>query len=107
MNDVNESELALSFVMPANMSHLGGCNAYEHVYFLVRDGGSVCDVGGGTSSSLSLSLGAAEVSEVTWRPAREVLDALRSDDVGYAPRTAGYVDAMERELERIIMRRKM
>jgi isopentenyldiphosphate isomerase len=96
MNDVSESELALSFVIPACMSDAGGCNAYEHVYFLVRDGGS-----------LSLSLGYAEVDGVTWRPAGEVLDALRSGDVGYAPRTAGYVSAMEGELDRIIKGRKI
>ena len=53
----------------------------------------------------TLSFGEAEVSEVAWRPATEVLDALRKGDGGYAPRTAGYVDAMEGELYKLIGRR--
>jgi isopentenyldiphosphate isomerase len=92
MDDVNESELDLAFIIPAEQASMGGCNAYEHVYFLVRDG-----MGGGET----LSLGEAEVSEVAWKPAKEVLDALRKGDGGYAPRTAGYVDAMEGELDKI------
>ncbi len=96
MDDVSESELNSAFVIPAEQASMGGCNAYEHVYFLVRDGGT----------GAALSPGEAEVSEVAWRPAREVLDALRDGDGGYAPRTAGYVDAMEGELDKIIGRRR-
>jgi len=95
MDDVGESELDLAFVIPAEQASMGGCNAYEHVYFLVRDGGGMP----------TLSLGEAEVSEVAWKPAKEVLDALRKGDGGYAPRTADYVDAMEGELDKIVGRR--
>ena len=96
MDDVDEKELELAFVIPAEQAYMGGCNAYEHVYFLVRDGGEGIQ---------TLSLGEAEVSEVAWKPAMEVLDALRKGDGGYAPRTAGYVNAMEGELYKVFGRR--
>lgn len=91
LDDVSGSELSLSFVVPAEQSQLGGCNAYEHVYFLVRD-----------KSGAQFALGTAEVSEVTWMPASEVLGSLRSGDDCYAPRTSQYVDAMEKELGKIL-----
>ena len=48
------------------------------------------------------ALGTAEVSEVAWMPVQEVLTALRNVDDGYAPRTQQYVDAMEKELNKIL-----
>lgn len=77
----------VAFVIPAEQAGAGGCNAYEHVYFLLRE-----------ASSTRFALGTSEVTDVSWVPAREVLAALRAVDEGYAPRTAGYVDAMEEEL---------
>mmetsp|Transcript_31099 Transcript_31099/g.66208 ORF Transcript_31099/g.66208 Transcript_31099/m.66208 type:complete len:229 (+) Transcript_31099:55-741(+) len=94
--EVEASELSLSFVIPAEQAPLGGCNAYEHVYFLVREGWSEA------RSTRRFALGAAEVSEVSWTPARELLLALRASDDGYAPRTGRYVDAMEEELTLIL-----
>jgi hypothetical protein len=85
----------LAFIVPAEQTSIGGCNAYEHVHFLVmRD-----DYGG---AKKNFSLRTAEVSEVRWTNAWDVIDALRSGDVGYAPRTPSYVDVMEGELVKII-----
>ena len=112
-----------AFIIPAQQSHLGGCNAFEHVYFLVRcrdvgtddvkedDDKKTNDSRNTNNDHTTLksvgqfSLGSAEVSEVLWRPVHEVLDALRSGDENYAPRTREYVDAMEKELDRILIGR--
>jgi isopentenyldiphosphate isomerase len=120
-----------AFIIPAQQSHLGGCNAFEHVYFLVRhrrrcldsndddDNNATEDdltrrndkssIDPSTSTPIPksvgrFSLGSAEVSEVVWRPVNEVLNALRSGDEKYAPRTGQYVDFMEKELNRILHR---
>jgi isopentenyldiphosphate isomerase len=99
IDDVSEDELKLAFVVPAEQTSIGGCNAYEHVHFLVmRD--DYGDGVGGTKKDFSL--GTAEVSEVRWANAWDVIDALRSGNIGYAPRTTSYVDAMEGELVKII-----
>ena len=119
-----ESELSKpAFIIPAKQSHLGGCNAFEHVYFLLRcrphadadDNNGYMTMNstqydanhnhastGVLRSVGRFSLGSAEVSEVVWRPVREVLDALRSGDESYAPRAREYVDAMEMELNRLL-----
>ena len=91
-NVVSEDELKLAFVIPAEQLKLGGCNAYEHVYFLTRDW-----------STDQFALGEAEVSAVAWMPVREVIAALRKGDDGYAPRTKQYVDAMQKELVKILV----
>jgi len=94
VDDVEESELKLSFVIPAEQYSVGGCNAYEHVYFLTRreDG----------DTTTQFALGTAEVSAVCWMPAKELLHALRMKDDGYAIRTTRYVDFMEKELVKIL-----
>ncbi|KAL7527496.1 hypothetical protein ACHAWF_002200 [Thalassiosira exigua] len=86
--EVDASELNLSFVIPAEQSPMGGCNAFEHVYFMKWEG-----------DTTQFSLGAAEVSEVSWTPADEVLNALRANDETYAPRSKAYVDAMEKRVD--------
>ena len=92
IDSVTEEELKLAFVIPAKQADMGGCNAYEHVYFLVRD----------DTTKEQFALGTAEVSEVAWMPVHDVLNALRNVDDGYAPRTQQYVDAMEKELNNIL-----
>ena len=96
IDNVSEDELKLSFVIPAEQAELGGCNAYEHVYFLIRDNKD--------DSIDQFKLGTAEVSEVIWMPIKDVLDALKTGDDGYAPRTLLYVSAMQSELDRILKR---
>ncbi|KAL9186692.1 hypothetical protein ACHAXT_005930 [Thalassiosira profunda] len=88
--EVDVTELQLAFVVPAEQAPMGGCNAYEHVYFLSRD------------ANEKFALGAAEVSAVAWRPVGEVVEALRAGDDSYAPRTAAYVDALEKELGKLL-----
>lgn len=88
--EVDTCDLTLAFVIPAETSPMGGCNAYEHVYFLIRE-----------AASTQFALGTAEVSEVAWMPATEVLHALRTVDDGYALRTKQYVECMEKELVKI------
>ena len=89
--EIPVDRLQLSFVVPAEMAAVGGSNAYEHVYFLEWRGGDD-----------NFALGAAEVTAVEWRPVEEVIRCLRSNDEGYSPRTANYVDAMEREIMKMI-----
>ena len=93
LDDVNESELKLSFVIPAEQADMGGCNAFEHVYFLVQSE---------EATNQSLSLGTAEVSEVSWKSIDEVCLALKNGDDDYAPRTPQYVTAMEKELSKMM-----
>ena len=81
----------IAFVIPAEQASMGGCNAYEHVYFLIRE-----------ATSTQFALGTSEVTDVLWMPVKELLTALRAVDDGYAPRTKQYVDAMEQELEQIL-----
>jgi len=77
-----------NFGFEVGVCHTG--NAYEHVYFLIRE-----------AASTQFALGTAEVSEVAWMPATSVLHALRTVDDGYALRTKQYVDCMEKELVKI------
>ena len=100
--DVDADELKLAFVIPAEQASLGGCNAYEHVYFITRDEGGDGS-GNDASNTQQFALGTAEVSEVTWMPIKEVLCALRAGDDGYAPRTKEYVNEMEKELNKILL----
>lgn len=97
VDNITEDELQLSFVIPAEQSNMGGCNAYEHVYFLILSNNNE------TNSISQFALGTAEVSEVAWKPVEDVLNALRNNDEGYALRTQQYVDAMEKELNRILL----
>ena len=88
--EITADRLELSFVVPAEMAAVGGSNAYEHVHFLDWRGGE------------GFALGSAEVTAVEWRPVGEVIRCLRSNDESYSPRTAQYVDAMEREVMKMI-----
>jgi isopentenyldiphosphate isomerase len=80
-----------AFTIPAEQSQLGGCNAYEHVFFLPRK-----------KNETVLSLGTEEVSEVSWVEIIKLLDALENGDDRYAPRTKQYVDAMRAFLEEMM-----
>jgi 8-oxo-dGTP diphosphatase len=75
-----------AFVIPAEQAPLGGCNAYEHVYFLHLN----------ENSELKLSLGTEEVTEVTWMDSAKLIESLRSGDDNFAPRSKQYVVAMEK-----------
>ena len=90
-NNIFNGGLQLAFVIPAEQASLGGCNAYEHVFFLRLNENSV----------LELSLGTAEVTDVTWMESEKLIRSLRSCDDQFAPRTAQYVDAMEDHINAI------
>ena len=78
--------LQYAFIIPAEQAPLRGCNAYEHVYFLcLKD-----------KSELKLSIGTEEVTDVTWMDSEKLIESLRSKSDEFAPRTAQYVDAMEK-----------
>ena len=83
-------DLQYAFTIPAEQKPLGGCNAYEHVYFLHGN------------SETELSLGMEEVSGVSWIPASKLLAALANGDDNYAPRTKQYCEAMESFLEKML-----
>lgn len=92
-----EDGLQFAFIIPAESAPLGGCNAYEHVYFLIRNSAKNNEC----NDCEEFSLGKEEVSEVSWVPLVQVLRALRTGDKEYAPRTIQYVKLMEKELEKI------
>ena len=68
---------------------LGGCNAYEHVYFLHGN------------SDTNMSLGTEEVSEISWVSTSELLAALSNGDDRYAPRTKQYCEVMKSFVEKM------
>lgn len=78
-----------AFTIPAEQAPLGGCNAFEFVYFLILR----------RNSNPKLSLGAEEVTEVSWMDVGEVIQALRSGNDKFAPRTKDYVNAMEKYIQ--------
>jgi isopentenyldiphosphate isomerase len=84
------AELQHAFTIPAEQKPLGGCNAYEHVYFLHGN------------SETKMSLGTEEVSGVSWVPASKLLVALANGDDNYAPRTKQYCEAMGSFLEKML-----
>jgi 8-oxo-dGTP pyrophosphatase MutT (NUDIX family) len=87
--------LQYAFTIPAKQAPLGGCNAYEHVFFLVLN----------KNSELKLSLGTEEVTDVSWMESEKLMRSLRSDDDQFAPRTHDYVDAMEKHIKLIVEKR--
>lgn len=94
-NNTWDGGLKYAFTIPAEQAPLGGCNAYENVYFLKLNDTDGDDID-------HFKLGEAEVSGIAWKPCIEVLRALNAEDQGYAPRTKQYVTAMEKELRRIL-----
>ena len=87
--NIFNGDLQCAFIIPAEQLPLGGCNAYEHVYFLALN----------EDSDLKLSLGTEEVTDVSWMETEEVIKLLRSGDEKFAPRSKQYVDAMERYIK--------
>jgi 8-oxo-dGTP pyrophosphatase MutT (NUDIX family) len=92
LNSIEDTEanifnrgLQHAFIIPAEQAPLGGCNAYEHVYFLHLN----------ESSELNLSLGTEEVTDVAWMESAKLIESLRSGDDNFAPRSKQYVMAME------------
>ena len=87
---VDAGELQFAFTIPAEQAPLGGCNAYEHVYFLHGN------------TDTKMSLGTEEVSGVSWVPASKLLSALSNGDDNYAPRTEQYCEAMGSFLQKML-----
>ena len=86
----NAGELQYAFTIPAEQTPLGGCNAFEHVYFLHGN------------SETKMSLGMEEVSGVSWISASKLLAALQNGDDNYAPRTKQYCEAMGSFLKKML-----
>ena len=78
-----------AFTIPAAQAPLGGCNAFEFVYFLIFS----------RNSNPTFSLGTEEVTEVSWMDVGEVIQALRTRNDEFAPRTKDYVNAMEKYIQ--------
>ena len=81
----NDDELVFQFICPAEQAPLGGCNCYEHVFFLKKD-----------STTLKCALGTKEVTEVTWVSIATLKAAWESGDTLYVPRVEKYRDAFFR-----------
>lgn len=86
----NAEELQYAFTIPAEQAPLGGCNAFEHVFFLHGN------------SETKMALGGEEVSGVSWVPASKLLSALTKGDDNYAPRTEQYCEAMGSFLQKML-----
>ena len=79
---IHKDELKFQFICPAEQAHWGGCNCYEHVYFMDRD-----------SETLELALGKEEVTGVKWMSVMDLKYALESFDDMYVPRVEIYREA--------------
>lgn len=86
----NVDDFEFQFVCPAEQANLGGCNCYEHVFFLKRD-----------SSSLKCALGTAEVTDTTWISIENLKIVWERDDEAYVPRVEIYRKVFFQCLDRL------
>lgn len=82
IDNVEPQAFEFSFICPAEQKGRGGCNAYEHVYF-VRIDSEKCDV----------KVGGAEVTDVKWIGIADLEQKLRQRDEEYVPRVDTYIEA--------------
>jgi isopentenyldiphosphate isomerase len=91
-----DEEFQFQFICPAEQAPLGGCNCYEHVFFLKRE-----------SSNLKCALGTKEVTEVKWVSIENLKLAWKLYDTEYVPRVKIYRDAFFKCLDKILVEQKV
>lgn len=82
IDNVASDEFKFGFICPAKQAGWGGCNAYEHVYFVHVD-----------SSKCIIRAGEAEVSSYRWIQFSALEQKLRERDEEYVPRVDSYIEA--------------
>ena len=85
------TDFLFQFICPAEQAPLGGCNCYEHVFFLKRD-----------SETTECALGTNEVTSVTWISFDNLKLAWESRDDSYVPRVQIYRDAFFKCLDQMM-----
>jgi isopentenyldiphosphate isomerase len=85
-------EFEFQFICPAEQASLGGCNCYEHVFFLKQD-----------SSTLKCALGTAEVTDSTWVSIPDLKAVWECNDEAYVPRVQIYREIFFQCLDRILV----
>lgn len=79
---IKPEDLEFVFICPAEQAPWGGCNAYEHVYFLLRK-----------RENCQFAIGSAEVTSVKWISINELKAAWKNGDEEYVPRVEQYKKA--------------
>jgi len=82
--------LEYAFVCPAEQASWGGCNAYEHVFFLRR-----------SKKDSEFAIGSAEVTSVKWMYIDDLKMAWGHKDEAYVPRVEQYKEAFFEKLNRL------
>lgn len=90
IDNVERDAFVFGFICPAEQADWGGCNAYEHVYFVHVD-----------KDTCRIRAGQAEVTAVQWIEIDILEQKLRQRDSQYVPRVESYIDAFFEYLNKI------
>ena len=90
VDEVASDEFIFGFICPAEQAGWGGCNAYEHVYFVHVD-----------SLKCAIRAGEAEVSSYKWIKISALEQKLRERDGEYVPRVDSYIEAFFGNLNKL------
>jgi isopentenyldiphosphate isomerase len=81
IDNIEQEAFQFGFICPAEQKGWGGCNAYEHVYFVHVD-----------SDNCQMKVGGAEVTDVKWIGIAELEQKLRQRDEEFVPRVDAYME---------------
>ena len=90
IDNIKREAFKFGFICPAEQKGWGGCNAYEHVYFVEVD-----------SASCPMNVGGAEVTDVKWIAIEELEQKLRQRDDEYLPRVDAYIETFFGYLDKL------
>ena len=90
IDNIEREAFKFGFICPAEQKGWGGCNAYEHVYFVEVD-----------SASCPMNVGGAEVTDVKWIAIEELEQKLRQRDDEYVPRVDAYIETFFGYLDKL------
>lgn len=89
IDNVEPESFKFAFICPAEQKGWGGCNAYEHVYFVHVD------------ADIDMKVGGAEVADVKWIAIADLEQKLRQRDEEYVPRVDTYIESFFGYLNKI------
>ncbi len=89
---IEPQSLEFVFICPAEQAPLGGCNAYEHVYFLTQK-----------REKCQFAIGSAEVTSVKWMSIHDLKTAWKNGDEEYVPRVEQYKNAFFAKLNDVCL----
>ena len=87
---IQPESLEFVFTCPAEQAPWGGCNAYEHVYFLLLK-----------REQCQFAIGSAEVTSVKWMSINDLKTAWENGNEEYVPRVEQYKDAFFAKLNQV------